>query len=233
MARLKIVGIVIVAILASVFSWLWWEYRRKKQKREQFFLPLLGVGLTAAGVGIGATGLDKKITEKMPWGKTGGGGGGAAPTYRGRYKDSATGLWVCPDESVETGWEDAKACITSQYHPPVWKAGSDGKWDHLCPNGTAPTAENDWNKKCEVGWTSRVYSEDIKKWACPWGTWDSGKDWKDGWHEGHKQCKRNKPYTTQILKDGKWQCPLNTKSTGKGWEIGKDNGWKQCQYTGP
>lgn len=222
------VAVLVVAVAVLLGGGLWWWRRRQAKRREPFWGALIGLGITGASAGLAATGTDKKIINAIVGKKK----NNVEPSYRGRYNDGIE--WVCPDDTVETGGEDAKGCITSPYHPPVWKAGPDGKWDHLCPNGTVPTPESDWNKKCEVGWTSRVYSEDVKKWACPWGTWDSGKDWnKDSWHEAQKQCKRSRPYTTRIMTGGKWTCPAGTKDTGKGWDLGKDNGWKQCKWMGP
>ena len=217
---LAVVAVVAVGVVVAV---RWYAARRKQRRENLPIIPLIGLGISAAG----ALGVANKVP--LPWNKK---GPAVEPAYRGRYNDGIE--WVCPDDTVETGGEDAKGCISSPYPPPVWKAGPDGVWAHLCPAGTAPTPETDWNKKCEVGWTSRVYSEDTKKWACPWGTWDSGKDWnKDTWHEAQKQCKRSKPYTTRILTNNKWTCPAGSKDTGKGWDLGKDQGWKQCKWTGP
>lgn len=211
---LVVVAVALLLLLAA--GW--------RSRKERFFGALIKAGIKVGTSGVKA-GADQAADQKASTPTA------VQPSYRGRYNDGIE--WVCPDDTVETGGEDAKGCITSPYHPPVWKAGPDGTWAHLCPNGTVPTPESDWNKKCEVGWTARVYSEDAKKWACPWGTWDSGKDWGDGWYEGQKQCKRSRPYTTRIMTGGKWTCPAGTKDTGKGWDLGKDNGWKQCKWMGP
>lgn len=221
--------VVVVTLAVVVVAGMWWRrrLRAQQQRREGFWGALIGLGITGASVGLKASGADKKIADAI-FKK---GGPKVEPTYRGRYNDGID--WVCPDDTVETGMDDSKACITSPYHPPVWKAGPDGKWAHLCPNGTTETAEKDWNKKCAVGWMTRVYSEDTKKWACPWGTTDSGRDWDAGWHEGQKQCQRGKAYTTRLMTGGKWACPAGSKDTGKGWDAGKENGWKQCKWTGP
>lgn len=199
------------------------SYYDENNRRERF-LPLIGLAVSAAGVAAGVSGADKKVQEKI-WKE-----GQAAvlqPTYRGRQWDGAD--WSCPTGTVETGSvEDAKACITSQFHPPVWKW--DGKtWGHHCTNGTVPTGDATWEKKCETGWTYRVLSEG--KWVCPQGTEDSGKNWESPGNEGHKQCKRGRAYTLRINKDNKWVCPDGTKDTGRTW--GQQNEWDQCKWTGP
>lgn len=158
----------------------------------------------------------------------GGGGGQPAfvPTYTGRVW---TGVdWACPWWSVETGLEDARGCITSQYHNPMWRW--DGKeWGWSCPNGTTPTGEGQWEKKCEVGWMGRQLLD--KKWQCPWGTEDSGKNWDNAsWSEAQKQCRRMRPYTVRHMIDGKWACPPGSTDTGRGW--GQKGGEDQCKWNG-
>ncbi len=178
-------------------------------------------------------GVGDKAASKVGLGSGGGGGGSQTfvPTYSGRRWDGYD--WSCPDGAVETGaTEDAKACITSQWHNPVWKAGPGGKWDWHCPNGTVPTDESQWEKKCVVGWTMR--QQDNGAWKCPSGTTDSGNDWNNSsWTEAQKQCRRWGPYTVRILKNRKWVCPDGTKDTGKSWGAGKGLEWKQCKWTGP
>lgn len=201
---------------------------RAARRREGFFpalIPLISLGITAAGVGAKVTGLDKKVQDKI-WKK----GDKYVPTYTGRVQDGAE--WSCPNDTVETGNpDDGKACMNSQFHAPVWKAGPDGKWAHLCPNGTAPTKEDVWERKCEVGWTQRVLAGG--KWACPEGTTDTGKTWDNSdWHEAHKQCKRSRAYTTRVSRDNKWVCPEGTKDTGRGWSS-PSNQADQCKFTGP
>lgn len=229
-------AVFIVALLVVVVVGLGVRWYRARRRREPFFplIPLLGLGLTAAGVGAKVTGVDQKVQQKIwgPGGPTGGGQPAAPavkPTYVGRQFDGYD--WSCPTGTVETGWENDKACISSQFHPPAWKAGPDGKWAWLCPNGTVPTPEETWEKKCEVGWTSRVFSDG--KWQCPEGTTDSGKTWDNApYHEALKQCKRSQPYTFRINKDGKWVCPEGTKDTGLSWDS-KEHQTKQCKWIGP
>ncbi len=203
-------------------------YRRSQQcrKRREPFLPLIGLAITAAVGAASITGADKKVQEKV-W-KEGKAAAEAVTTYAGRVWDGSD--WSCPAGTVETGWENAKACINSQFHPPVWKF--DGKtWDHHCPAGTVPTGDAVWEKKCRVGWTYRQLIDG--KWQCPEGTQDSGKSWDNSQgNEGHMQCKRGRAYTLRINKDGKWVCPDGTKDTGRSWDH-KTNGWDQCKWTGP
>lgn len=206
-----------------------------RKHREPFF-PLL----IAAGVGIAKlAGADKKLQEvigdKVPGAAPFIGGGGGAPaapaapavTYSGRAWDGSD--WSCPPGTVETGGEDSKACMNSQFHPPVWKW--DGKvWGYNCPAGTVPTFDSVWEKKCEVGWMGRMYIGD--KWQCPEGTTDSGNNWGSPGNGGYKQCKRNRAYTQRIPKDGKWVCPEGTTDTGRSWGS-KANGGDQCKWAGP
>lgn len=200
-------------------------YIRSRQcmKRREPFIPLL---FAAAGLALNVTGADKQIQAKLPlpWNKK---PGAPAVTYSGRAWDGSD--WSCPAGTVETGWEDSKACMNSQFHPPVWKW--DGKtWGHHCPAGTVPTSDSVWEKKCEVGWMGRMYIGD--KWQCPAGTTDTGNNWGAPGNDGYKQCKRNGAYTQRILKDGKWVCPDGTKDTGRSW-ASKANGADQCKWTGP
>lgn len=193
-------------------------------KREPF-LPLLGLLAPLVAKPL----IDKVIAPKL----SGGGGGGAAqppayvPTYVGRRWDGAD--WSCPDGTIETGMDNTKACINGGFHPPVWRW--DGKqWSHSCMNGTVPTAEAQWEKKCEAGWTTRILADG--KWQCPEGTQDTGKNFDNTtWHEAHKQCKRGRPYTTRIKGAGdKWVCPEFSKDTGLSWGA-KSNEWDQCKWT--
>lgn len=219
-----------LAGLVAVAVWLQWRHRN----REPFLGAILGVVRTVAtsvGKNVAndyksqAMGVVGMVTGKKP------GGGQKAPayqvTYTGRQFNGQE--WSCPWWSVETGWEDSKACITSQFHPPAWKwTGKD--WGWACPNGTVPTSDPVWEKKCEVGWTARV--NDGGTWKCPWGTEDSGKNWENSsWEEAHKQCRRSRPFTLRISKDGKWVCPDGTTDTKRGW--GQQNEWDQCKWTGP
>lgn len=147
------------------------------------------------------------------------------PSYVGRQYNGMD--WQCPDGTVDTGREDHEACIASQFHPQLWRW--DGKqWGWSCPNGTTPTANDTWEMKCEVGYMQRVATD--QGYACPWGTEDTGKSWENSsWHEAHKQCKRNKPYTLRVLAGGKWQCPPSSQDTGRGWSS-SSNQWDQCKW---
>ena len=157
----------------------------------------------------------------MWWGGAGGGG----PTYVGRTYNGVD--WACPDGTIETGQEDARACITSQFHPQLWRW--DGKqWGWSCPNGTTPSTESTWERKCEAGHMTRVATD--AGYQCPSGTTDTGKSWENSsWHEAHKQCKRHGPYTLRVMVGGKWQCPPFSQDTGRGWES-KSNQWDQCKW---
>lgn len=211
-----------------------------RRRREPFLplIPLLGLGLTAAGVGARITGVDTKIQNAL-WNKGGGGGGTTAatkfmPTYRGRQWDGFD--WVCPTGTVETGAkEDAKACITSEWHNPVWRKDGKGTWGWNCPNGTVPNDDPQWEKKCVVGWTLR--QQDGGVWKCPSGTTDSKKTWSNSsWLEAHKQCKRAGPYTLRInanpkVKPEVWKCPAGSFNYEKNtWGSGKDLEFKQCKW---
>lgn len=230
-----VAGIVALAVATAV-----WRASPGRGERFLPLIPLLGLGLTAAGITAGVTGADKKIEERV-WkteaGKkldekiSGGAGATYVPQFKGRVWDGAD--WSCPGGTVETGTaDDAKAYMAGQWAPPVWKAGPGGKWDWLCPVGTVPTKDSQWEKKCEVGWTNRVLQNG--KWSCPEGTQDSGKGWDNAdWHEAQKQCKMTRAYTVRVLgSDGKWACPAGTKDTGRGW-TSPSNGADQCKWTGP
>ncbi len=220
-----VLAVALVVAAAAVLRWWWRRCGRRKARSEPFLraiVPLVGLGLTAAGVGANVTGYDKKLQQKIS------GGSKYKPTYVGRQQDGYD--WSCPAGTVETGnAEDGKACMNSQYHPPVWRW--DGKqWAHSCPNGTVETGEGEWEKKCEVGWVHRVQNGD--KWVCPDGTSDSGATWETSpWREAQKQCKRNQAYTQRIKKGDAWVCPPGSKDTGKTW--GQDHGEKQCKWYGP
>ena len=195
---------------------------------------LLGLGGAAAGIG-GSYYVSQHGIPGLPTGGGGGGGeagGGVAaeqPTYVGRQWDGAD--WSCPAGTVETGSkEDATACISSQFHPPVWKTVDGATWDWHCPNGTVPTGDARWERKCEVGWMSRQLLEGA--WKCPSGTEDSGKTWDNSsWAEAQKQCRRTRPYTLRVNKDGTWVCPEGSTDTKRTW--GDANEWDQCKWTGP
>lgn len=209
------------AVTAAAAAWLWWR-RRQERRRLEGFLPLLfgaaGLGITAAGF----LGADKKAQNAL-FKK-----GEAKPaiTYVGRAWDGAD--WSCPAGTVDTGnGDNTKACINSQYHPPVWRWNGK-EWSHSCQNGTVDTGEAMWEKKCEVGYTGRYYDEGQKRWQCYEGTDDTGANWDKGWREGQKQCKRRRAYTVRINKGGKWVCPDFSKDTGRSW--GKPNEWDQCKW---
>lgn len=148
------------------------------------------------------------------------------PTYVGRTWDGND--WSCPWWTVDTGMEDAKGCISSQYHNPLWRWNGK-EWGWSCPNGTVETDESQWEKKCEVGWMGRQLIDG--KWQCPQGTTDSGNTWESSsWRDAQKQCRRGGPYTTRILKDDKWQCPEGSEDTGRTW--GQAGEWNQCKWKG-
>lgn len=213
-----------IAIAVTTYALAW---RCTWKKRRERFLPLVGI---AASLGISAlvkaTGTDKKLEGAISNVIGGGGSKKYQPTYSGRQWDGLD--WSCPGGTVDTGLEDARACITSQFHPPIWKPDATGKWDHNCPTGTTPSVEKEWEKKCEVGHVGRVPTD--SGWVCPAGTTDTGKNWNNSsWHEAQKQCKISTPYTHRALLNKKWQCPAFTKDTGKSWGDG-DHGGKQCKW---
>lgn len=135
------------------------------------------------------------------------------PTFVARVRDGAD--WACPANTVDNGAADnAKACISSQFHPPVWRWNGK-EWGWGCQNGTTPTSQEIWEKKCEVGYTTRVMSGGT--WQCPTGTTDTKKNWDNAdWFEAHKQCKRSSPYTGKITDEkGAAVCPGGSKDTGR------------------
>lgn len=222
--------ILVVVVLAAVAVLLLVQWRRSRQ--EPFFGAIVRVA-TSLVTGI-ATG---QVNNAINKGSGGGGGNNNnnnnqrpayQVTYSGRQWDGAD--WSCPWWSVETGSTDnSKACITSQYHSPVWK-WTGKEWGWACANGTVPTNDAVWEKKCEVGWTARVL--DGGKWKCPWGAEDTGKNWQNStWEEAHKQCRRNRPYTLRVNQDNKWVCPTGSTDTKRNW--GDKNEWDQCKWTGP
>ena len=221
-SRQLIIGVVVAVTVVATLVWM----RRRMTQREGFF------GAIARVVTAVAKGVAKEFTGPVKTLIGQGNNGNKAPayqvTYSGRQWDGAD--WSCPWWSVETGaTEDAKACITSQYHSPVWK-WTGKEWGWACANGTVPTNDKVWEKKCEVGWTSRV--QDGGAWKCPWGAEDSGKNWSNStWEEAHKQCRRNRPYTLRINQGGKWVCPAGSTDTKRSW--GDKNEWDQCKWTGP
>jgi hypothetical protein len=229
-ARAVAIAVVVFGALLA-YAWRCAARRCADAEQEEGFLPaLIGLALTAVGVGAKVTGADKKVQDAI-W-KPGGAGDqvagkitGPVVTYRGRAWDGAD--WSCPAGTVDTGLEDAKACITSQFHPPMWRDDGTGKWGHTCPWGTVATGEDQWEKKCEMGYMGRIFMDG--KWQCPAGTTDTGNNWDKGWREGQKQCKRNGAYGTRMW-DGKgWACPPGTKDTDRGWDH-KTNGGDQCKF---
>lgn len=129
----------------------------------------------------------------------------SVPTYVSRQMSGSDAF--CPDNTVDTGLDDPRACISSQFHP----ANVDGK----CPLSTTDTGDNsDPGKKCEVGYVSRVSS--AGQWVCPEGTVDTGNSWDKGWREGQKQCRRVKAYTAKYIgNDGTAVCPEGSRDTGR------------------
>lgn len=211
----------VVAVLIATF--LYTVHAIQEQRRQERFLPVLGVvakAVIGTAVGFGATALIDKIGNKKKK---------YEPTYRGRVQDGYD--WSCPDGSIETGnTDDSKACITSEFHPPVWKPNEKGVWGHNCPNGTTPTPESEWEKKCVVGYMGKVQTDN--GWECPFGTTTTGATWNNSnWHDGHKQCKRGGAYTRRVLLKKAWVCPPGTKDTGNSW--GKPHAEKMCKFTGP
>lgn len=236
--KLAWVGLAVLVAVCAVLAWRRWrEYQRRR--RELFWPALIGIGLTGFGVGAKVTGLDKviqdklKLDEKLGGKKPGGDPASTAapaftPTYAGRVWDGVD--WSCPDNTIETdNTDNAKACISSTHHNPVWKPVA-GTWGWNCPAGSVPTDDPTWEKKCEMGWTQRV--QNSSAWACPGGTTDTGNTWdKNPGRDGAKQCKRSKAYTQRVSVDNKWVCPEGTKDTGRTW--GQPGEWNQCKWTGP
>lgn len=221
MLQLVIIAIVVALLaLLAIFS----VFRKQK---EGFSIGSIfnGVknafGTAANAVGNAVKGVIGKVTGKQVIDTY-------QVTYRGRQWDG--GDWTCPDWTVETGSkEDYNACITSTHHNPVWKPVN-GTWGWNCPNGTVPTNESKWERKCEAGWMHRVLSNG--QWVCPSGTTDSGRNWNNStWSEAQKQCRRSIPYTLRIAKDGRWVCPDGSVDTGRGW--GDAFPYNQCKWTGP
>lgn len=190
-----------------------------------------GVGAAVVGGKQVAASATDAWNGKQPGGGGGGGGGGGQPqpqvTYVGRQWDGAD--WSCRDGTVETGLEDARACLTSQYTNPFWR--SDGtKWGWSCPNGTVPTGKPDWNQQCEVGYQARVLIGG--KWQCPSGTTDTGANWDNSdWAGAQKQCRRGGAYGQRMWDGAKWACPPGTTDTGRSWgsPVGGGN---QCKFVG-
>lgn len=156
------------------------------------------------------------------------------PTFSGRQFDKMD--WSCPWWTVESGsTDDSKACYKQPYVGLAWKW--DGtKWGWACPNGTVPNNDSQWEKKCVVGYTGRVYTDN--GWVCPGGTTDTGKNWGNSdWYGAQQQCQRSGPYTTRIPVNKKWVCPPGSKDTGISWGNKDPNDpereWKQCKWTGP
>lgn len=204
-ARLAAVAVVALTVAALV-----WALRGRREG-----LSLGGVGDFFKGVGqkVGAVGKNVVSTVKNVVKPK------YQPTYVGRQWDGVD--WSCPDGTVETGQEDAKGCITSQFHPPIWKPDGTGTWGHNCPTGTTPSTEAEWEKKCEIGHVGRVPTD--AGWVCPPGTTDTGKNWDNStWHEAQKQCQRSSAYTGRVMVNKKMTCPASTKDTG--------SNDKQCKW---
>lgn len=210
MNRLAVVALVLaLAALGMVVSWM----------REDFSLGAIFGKVVTFGknVGQGAARLGQQAwaMTKAP---------STEPTYVGRRWDGAD--WSCPDGTVDTGKDDAHACLTSQFTHPVWRW--DGKqWAWSCSNGTVPTGQSDWNKQCEVGYQGRVLMNG--KWQCPPGSTDTGATWENSdWASAHKTCRRTTAYTQRLWDGVRWSCPPGTKDTGKQWSTSPNH----CKYLG-
>ena len=146
-----------------------------------------------------------------------------APTYVGRAWNGFE--WECPTDTVDTGRSNDVACLASSHMHPLWRWNG-SSWGWSCPNGTAPTAEGEWNKRCEKGWIFRAAANGT--YACPGGTWDSGATWSNStWHGAHKQCKLSTMYTTRMWDGRKWSCPAGTTDTNRTWGMASPE--KQCR----
>jgi hypothetical protein len=224
----RLYGVVLVVAVVVGFVCATWASRTSS--RETFLGGLFdkvkagaGTVKNAAVKGGQAVAKGGKVAAS-PWIGT---SNSTMPAYVGRQWDGRD--WVCPWWTVDTGLEDARACITSQFHNPLWRW--DGKaWAWSCPNGTVPTDEEQWEKKCEGGGMGRQLLEG--KWQCPWGTEDSRRTWDNSsWREAQKQCRRIRPYTVRVrAADGKWVCPEGSTDTGVNW--GSKNEWDQCKWNG-
>ncbi len=227
-----LVVVAVVVLLAAGIFVMW-----KRQKREDGFFS--NVGGFFKGVGQKTAEIGKTVgTTVVNAGKTAGTVVGIvpppyAPTYSGRQWDNFD--WSCPWWTVETGFQEPKACYNKPYTTQVWRW--DGtKWGWSCPNGTVPNNDGQWEKKCLVGYMGRVYTD--KGYMCPSGTTDTGKNWDNSdWYTAQQQCQRGGPYTTRIPVNGKWVCPPGSKDTGMSWgntdPKDPDRGWKQCMWVGP
>jgi hypothetical protein len=211
---------------AVVALFLYRQYRHhrrhRRDNRKEPFLGAIGTILKIGSMILAPPAAVDFIVRKVKKNKK------PVPTYRGRVWDGAD--WSCPDGTVETGSkDDFNACMTSQFHPPVWKSVG-GTWDWHCPNGTVPTTDKTWEKKCEVGWAARIQQNG--KWACPSGTTDSGSSWeKSTWAEAQKQCRRSGAYTVRIQNGQQWQCPDGSTDTKRTWSTPFP--WNQCKWSGP
>ncbi len=201
MAVAAVVAVVVAAAVAVAVL--------LRRRREKFSLGGLLNTITTGVVKAGQATVNFVVSKQKA----------LAPQYVGRGWDGAD--WSCPQGTVETGLENARACIRSQFHP----ARPDGQ----CPIGTVPTGESNPGKKCEVGYAARIYLAD--KWVCPEGTDDTGNNWDKGWREGQKQCRRRRAYTMRYSKDGKFVCPENTTDTGRSYSH-PTNGADQCKWNG-
>jgi hypothetical protein len=245
MTLVTIAAAIGVAVLVSASAFFRWRETRRREGFLPALLGVLGLGLTAAGVGAKVTGLDQQVQKKMPWGKDlaqqqqqqpqqqqqAPAGPAYTPSFAARVFDGVE--WSCPDKSIDIGVADnARACVSSQFHNPVWK--SDGKtpatWGWNCPAGSVATDDAVWEKKCEMGWTQRVFSNGA--WVCPGGTVDTGNTWdKNPGRDGAKQCQRTKAYTQRVFVDNEWACPAGTTDTGRTW--GQPGEWNQCKWVAP
>lgn len=197
----------VAAVAATVAALVWTLWRRQEGINiGNIFKKVTG---TVGGAVKGGINTGKQMFGKQKY----------QVTYVGRQWDGVG--WSCPDGTVETGQEDARGCITSQFHPQIWKPDGNGTWGHHCPTGTTPTTESEWEKKCEIGHVGRVPTDN--GWVCPPGTEDTGKNWDNStWHEAQKQCRRNGAYTARVMVNKKMVCPASTQDTG--------NNDKQCRW---
>lgn len=220
--------LVAAATVVVTAAFIWWRYSARRREKFSFSDIIKGTVNVSKAVAKVTVDAGKAVGKVVGIG--GGSGGGYKPTYRGRQWDGYD--WSCPAGTFETGnVDDSKACITSQFHPPVWRW--DGKeWNHSCPNLTVPTDESVWEKKCEAGWVPRQQIEGV--WQCPPDTDDSGKTWENSpWRDAQKQCKVRGPYTRRVPGNDKttWVCPAGTKDTGLTW-TSPQNGGNQCKWIG-
>lgn len=146
-------------------------------------------------------------------------------TYVGRVWDGAD--WSCPDNTVDTGLDDARACLTSKFSGQQWRWDG-AQWGWSCPNGTTATGKSG-NQACEVGHMGRTLVNGA--WVCPSGTTDTGANWGNAdWAGAQKQCKRTGAFGGRMWNGTAWACPAWTTDTGRNW--GQVNGGNQCKFVG-